>query len=140
MKRYLEIDFMKGIAIILMIFFHIFYLMNNMGFNKISSSSKFMKIIAKISHITFITLAGTNFYISFKKYKKNKKIFYNKQIKRSLKLFFFAWSSNTPFDVIMIGFIFFVIHWLRQETTSSVFPEYDDRIINEAFDTQAGKL
>ena len=37
--RYLEIDILKGIAVLLMILFHIIYMMNNMGLNKINSGN-----------------------------------------------------------------------------------------------------
>ena len=88
MERYLELDNIKGIAVILMITFHIFYLMNNMGLNQIDSSNTFLSSIGKISHVTFLILSGINLFISYKKNKKDKKKFYKKQIKRSKKLLF----------------------------------------------------
>ena len=92
-KRYLEIDIIKGVSVVLMVFFHVFYLMNNMGFNKPDSSSGFLKSIASISHLTFITVAGINFYLSFKD-KNNKdqlnKTYYFKKIKRALLLLGFG--------------------------------------------------
>ena len=101
-KRYESIDIIKGIAVILMIFFHIFYMMNNMGFNKIDSSGPFLRAIAQISHITFIICAGVNLYLSYnnnkckesgssdKKELKTNNNFYKKKILRSLQLLFYG--------------------------------------------------
>lgn len=114
--RYEIIDSVKGVAVVLMVFFHIFYMMNNMGFNKYDSSGLFLRNIAKISHLTFIVCAGINLYLSYKNNKDkqvkdkskqkcmkmnkntgednlNKKkpnTFYGKKILRSLKLLFYG--------------------------------------------------
>ena len=54
MNRYLEIDVIKGIAVILMIIFHIFYLMNNMGMNQIDSSKGIIALTAPLAHYSFL--------------------------------------------------------------------------------------
>ena len=82
MTRYMELDIIKGIAVILMVIFHIFYLMNNMGFTTLDPNGNFLSTMAQISHYAFIIVAGMNIFLSYKKtndkkkYKKNKlKIF-----------------------------------------------------------------
>ena len=96
--RHHELDIIKGVAVILMITFHIFYMMNNMGFNKIDSSSFPLSFIAKISHLTFITVSGINMFLSFKRYREKflkssdeekkyiRRKFYLNKIKRSTVL------------------------------------------------------
>jgi len=123
MVRYLEIDIIKGVAVILMVFFHIFYMMNNMGFNKINSSGVILKSIAKISHLTFITMAGLNFYISYKK-NKNKNKFREKQLIRSCKLMFFA-MTITYLSQITFGnsksVKFGILHFMSVAIVISLF-------------------
>ena len=93
MERYIEIDILKGIAVICMIFFHIFYYANHYGFKELEYDTPLFKIIAKIAQIIFITCVGINLVISKKiseKKKETKKIYIMKNIKRILKLVFFA--------------------------------------------------
>lgn len=89
MERFVEIDVIKGVAVILMIFFHIFYLMNNMGLNGIDSSKGIIAFTAPLAHYTFIIFSGINLFITYNK-SKDKDKFKSKQVIRSLKLFGFA--------------------------------------------------
>ena len=89
MKRILEIDFLKGIAVILMIVFHFFYLSNFMSLSDFNIESGILYYIAKIAQIIFITLTGLNLYISNNSNKEKKK-FYTKQLIRSGKLLLYG--------------------------------------------------
>ena len=60
MKRYEEIDILKGVAVICMVVFHFFYFPNQYGFKEIEYNTMFLKIIAKIAQIIFITCVGIN--------------------------------------------------------------------------------
>ena len=98
--RYESIDIFKGIAVILMIIFHIFYFPNQYGFKEFNFDTPFLKCIARIAQIIFITGVGVNMYISYKseeekfkdeknkdkKNKKKKSQFNLKQLKRIGKL------------------------------------------------------
>ena len=72
MDRLLEIDLLKGCAVILMMIFHVFYLPKYMGLD-ISSDALILKIIARISQFIFITLVGVNMVISYQRNKKKNK-------------------------------------------------------------------
>ena len=67
MKRYDEIDILKGIAIIFMIIFHIFYFPNQYGFKEIEYDTAFLKLLARIAQIIFVICVGINMIFSFKK-------------------------------------------------------------------------
>ena len=54
MTRYDIIDVLKGIAVICMVIFHIFYFPNQYGFKEIRYDTNVLKIIAKIAQIIFI--------------------------------------------------------------------------------------
>jgi uncharacterized membrane protein len=82
-KRYTELDFLKGIALILMIIYHYFYsyYLNNTPIIPINND--ILSLIGVISNNLFIVIFGINYSISFQKDKnKNNKEFWIKQIKR----------------------------------------------------------
>ena len=54
MKRYEEIDILKGIAVICMVVFHFFYFPNKYGFKEIEYDTPLLKTIAKIAQFIFI--------------------------------------------------------------------------------------
>jgi len=72
-KRFYEIDTIKGVAVILMVIFHFFYLANEMGVNDYNVSGGLLYSAAKIAHVTFIFMVGINLTISYLRYKEKKK-------------------------------------------------------------------
>ena len=87
-KRNVTIDVIKGIAVILMVVFHYFYLANEMVAANYNVGSGILKAMAKIAHITFIIMVGVNLKRSYDKWKKRGEtaIFYQNQIRRSVTL------------------------------------------------------
>ena len=87
MKRYVEIDILKGIAVICMVIFHIFYYPNQYGFKEIKYNTTTLHILAKTAQLIFITCVGINLvFVYSKKENQSKKEYYQKQFKRILKL------------------------------------------------------
>ena len=91
--RFDKIDLLKGVAVIFMVIFHIFYFPNQYGFKEFNYETKTLKTIARVAQIIFITGVGVNMYISYnsdqekiKKDKKRKSEFLKKQLYRILKL------------------------------------------------------
>ena len=85
MKRYDEIDILKGIAVVCMVVFHLFYFPNQYGFKEFEYDTITLKTVAKIAQIIFITCVGIN--LVFAK-KKNKDTSYH--LKRIGKIAFYA--------------------------------------------------
>ncbi len=85
MKRYTEIDLLKGIAVICMVIFHFFYFPNQYGFKEIEYNTPLLKTIAKIAQIIFITCVGINLVFA-----KNKNKDPNYHLQRIGKITFFA--------------------------------------------------
>jgi len=86
-ERYFEIDTIKGIAVILMVLVHIFYLSTIMDVKKYNINGGLLRILAVISHTLFIFIVGMNLSISYQKYKlEDKDKYIKKQIKRGLFL------------------------------------------------------
>ena len=67
MRRYDEIDILKGVAVVCMIIFHLFYFPNQYGFKEIEYDTVTLKTIAKIAQIIFITCVGINLVFAKKK-------------------------------------------------------------------------
>ena len=89
MKRFIEIDILKGIAVLCMIIFHFFYFPNQYGFKEIEYNTRTLKIIAKIAQVIFITCVGINLVLSFNN-SKDKNEYQKKQIKRIIIFAFYA--------------------------------------------------
>ena len=95
--RFDKVDLIKGVAVIFMVIFHIFYFPNQYGFKEFNYDTKTLTTLAKIAQIIFITGVGVNMYISYnsdkekiKKDKKKKSEFLKKQLYRILKLVLIA--------------------------------------------------
>jgi len=95
--RYESIDILKGVAVIFMIIFHVFYFPNQFGYKEFNYDTKLLHFIARTAQIIFKTGVGLNMYISYyneeekkKKTKKTKSEFIKKQLFRVLKLIVLA--------------------------------------------------
>lgn len=85
MERFEEIDVIKGIAVICMIIFHIFYFPNQYGFKEINYDTKELNFIAKTAQFIFITCVGINLVLANAN-NKSKSEKFNSNIKRILKI------------------------------------------------------
>jgi uncharacterized membrane protein len=83
-KRFVEIDVAKGVAVLLMMFFHYFYLGKHMNVVNANTDSGLLHLCAKIAHTTFIIASGMNFAISTSG--KSSEEYIPKKVKRGLYL------------------------------------------------------
>ncbi len=83
MKRIIEIDMLKGIAVILMVINHLFFMAYLMNRPIIDINLPWVTAMAVLSHSIFIYMVGVNLHIS---YKKDPIGFYRKQSLRAIKL------------------------------------------------------
>jgi len=115
MKRYIEIDVLKGIAVICMVVFHIFYYPHRYGFKEIKYTTFPLPLIAKIAQFIFIGCVGINLvFVYSKKEKETGEEYYTKQIQRILKLVICA-LLMTLFTYVVFGdgFIKFgILHFI----------------------------
>ena len=111
--RYECIDILRGVAVIFMIIFHIFYFPNKYGYKEFNYSTDILQLTARIAQIIFITLVGINIYLSYKN-SETKNKYYVKQLNRILKLVFLA-IFITLFSYFIFGdsFVKFgILHFL----------------------------
>jgi len=88
-QRFWEIDFFRGLAIIMMIIFHFFYDLNYFGVQRIDLRSGFWWIFGRMIATTFILLVGISLTLSYSRVKKHKtgwKLF-KKYFVRGVKIF-----------------------------------------------------
>jgi len=89
-ERFWEVDFFRGIAIMMMVTYHLIFNLSYFGNYKIDAISGFWLYFARTTANIFIVLVGVSLYISYanvKKTIKEKKNLFMKYLKRGLKIF-----------------------------------------------------
>jgi uncharacterized membrane protein len=134
--RFWEIDFLRGFAIILMIFFHILYDLNFFSITNFRIYSGIILYIARLSASIFVILAGISLSISYSKSKNRVKTndIILKFIKRGLKILFLGMIiSVITWFYIPRGFVVFgILHFIGTSIILSlIFIRY--RFINIIF-------
>jgi len=135
-NRFWEIDFLRGFAIIIMIFFHILYDLNFFSITNFRIYSGIILYIARLSASIFVILAGISLSISYSKSKnwlKTNDIIL-KFIKRGLIILFLGMIiSVITWFYIPRGFVVFgILHFIGTSIILSlIFIRY--RFINIIF-------
>jgi len=108
-NRFPELDIIKGIAVIMMIVFHFYYLYYILGKDLNAISNPLISNLATISHTIFIIIFGVNFTINYKK-NKYKSDYYKKQLKRfSIYSFIAIIISTITYTMFPHKFVIFGI-------------------------------
>lgn len=110
-KRFYEIDVIKGIAVVLMVYFHFYYLQHFMNIKHHNVNSGFLNYSAKIAHTIFILMVGVNLAVNYQKSIKEKQdynCYFGKQMKRAIFLLatgmIFSYLSYLGFDQMYVKF------------------------------------
>ena len=120
------LDFMRGIAIILMVIYH-WFMMSNLKSGILSTNNPFLVIIGYIARVLFIFLVGTSLQLSKQKDDKN---FLNKQLKR---VFYIAVCALTitivsrivyPTIFVRFGILHYISVAILMLTFLSSTPDY----------------
>jgi uncharacterized membrane protein len=112
-KRFWELDFLRGIALILMIALHFIFDLNDiLGIESVDYRTKFWYYEGRISAFLFIALAGITSVLIYKKYPLEEAI--QKNFKRCIKIAVFAllvtiatWIFDAP-RTIWFGILHFL--------------------------------
>ena len=117
-NRFPEIDILKGLAVILMVIFHFFYIFYLVGKPLVNMDNELLILMATISHYLFIVLFGVNLSISYQNNKENKKKYYKTQLKRFCMFTFLAILITTlTYFVFPTKFVIFgIFHFLALST------------------------
>ena len=98
-RRFYEIDAVRGLAIILMIIFHFFVDLDFFGVASIDLDNLFWKVFGNLVAIIFIFLVGFSLVLSYSR-KKAQKIGFKKYLKRGAKIFSYG---------LIISFVTFLL-------------------------------
>ncbi|MGB6371423.1 MAG: heparan-alpha-glucosaminide N-acetyltransferase [Atribacterota bacterium] len=114
-QRFWEIDFLRGIAIIMMVLYHLLYNLHYFAHYNINVYSGFWMYFARTTATTFIFLVGVSLSVSFsrtKKIHKDRNKLFMKYLRRGLKVF--SWGLTiTLVTRIFLGkafVIFGILH------------------------------
>jgi uncharacterized membrane protein len=120
-ERYIEIDVGKGIAVLLMMFFHYFYLGKHMNILNVNTDKGLLYLCAKFAHTTFIIASGVNLAISTSG--KSSREYVPKKVKRGLYLFgvglIISYLTKMEFGDLNVKFG--IMHFLGFATILSTF-------------------
>jgi len=89
-QRFWEIDFLRGIAIIMMVLYHLLYNLHYFAHYNVNVYSGFWMYFARTTATIFIFLVGVSLSISFSKTKKihkDRNKLFTKYLRRGLKIF-----------------------------------------------------
>ncbi|HEX7469089.1 MAG TPA: heparan-alpha-glucosaminide N-acetyltransferase, partial [Methanobacterium sp.] len=91
-ERFWEIDFLRGLAVIMMISYHLLFDLSFFGVYPINTSSGFFWYFARITAFMFIFLVGISLHLSYSRAKMSgryvgEKDLFFKYLKRGLKIF-----------------------------------------------------
>jgi uncharacterized membrane protein len=92
-RRFWEIDFLRGVAILMMILFHLLFDLDYFGVYTFNVHSGFWRYFAHATATIFLLLVGISLTLSFSRATKmgrTGKSLYRKYLKRGLKIF--AWG------------------------------------------------
>lgn len=85
--RFWEIDFLRGVAIIMMIIFHLIYDLSYFGAYNIDTSHGFWGVFGKFTFITFLLLVGISLNLSASRRKREGAFSFKVYLKRGIKIF-----------------------------------------------------
>ena len=91
-KRFKEIDFLKGIAIITMVISHIFYFKYQLNMSSLNFNSWWYILLTVTAQVIFISCIGINLSLSYNKYqlKNQPQKYYQNQVQRAFIIGFFG--------------------------------------------------
>ena len=107
------VDSFRGLAIFMMMIFHIFFDLDLLGIYSIDFHTTFWLVFGHIIRLTFLTLVGVSLYLSYKK-REPYKIYVRHQTWRAIKLFLIAMGVTLasylafPGDYIRFGVLHFI--------------------------------
>ena len=115
-ERKWEIDFLRGRAIILMVFFHLLYDLEFLGYHEINVQTGIVHLIGRAAAFLFIFTAGISLTLSFSKQLElgQTKPKFTKYVKRGLEIFLWGMVITAGSYVFLKeGIIIFgVLHFI----------------------------
>ncbi|MFA6458508.1 MAG: heparan-alpha-glucosaminide N-acetyltransferase [Patescibacteria group bacterium] len=114
--RFVEVDFLRGVAVLLMIVFHLIFDLNYLDLVKFTLDSFFWIAFERITATVFIFLVGVSLQLSYLRHQQAGELisFYKRNVVRAISLIFFALLITLVTRLYSPGsYIFFgVLHFI----------------------------
>lgn len=114
--RFVEVDFLRGMAVLMMIVFHFIFDLDYLNLVKFTLDSFFWTVFERITATIFIFLVGVSLQLSYVRYQQVGELisFYKRNVVRAISLIFFALLITLVTRLYSPGsYIFFgVLHFI----------------------------
>ena len=111
-SRFWEVDVARGIAIVMVVLYHLMYDLDNLGGYRIESTSGFWKVFADASAFAFVFLAGLSLSLSYVRasagQRSNRELF-GKYLRRGTRIFSYGMLITFVFWALSFGSVIFGI-------------------------------
>lgn len=111
-RRFWEIDFLRGIAIVMMVIFHTLYMLDYFNVHAFNISSGFWFLFARMTAVVFLVLVGISLTLSYSRASQN--VNFSKYAKRGLTIFSFGMLITlitwifVPKSFVIFGVLHFI--------------------------------
>ena len=111
-SRFWEVDVARGIAIMMVVLYHLMYDLDNLGGYRIESTSGFWKVFADTSAFAFVFLAGLSLSLSYVRAsasRRSDRELFGKYLQRGTRIFSYGILITLVFWALSFGTVIFGI-------------------------------
>jgi uncharacterized membrane protein len=131
-QRFWEVDAARGVAIVMMVVYHLTYDLDNFGGYDIESTSGFWAYFADVTASAFLLVVGISLAISYSRASagaRNHGLF-GKYLRRGLRIFAYGMALTVVFFVLQMGVVAFGILQLIGVSIILAYPLLSYRLPN----------
>ena len=108
-ERFWDVDVVRGVAITMVVFYHLIFDLDNLGGYPIESTSGFWAVFADTSAFLFVFLAGLSLSISHARAGAAERRLFGKYLSRGLRIFGYGMLITFVFLALDFGYVIFGI-------------------------------
>jgi uncharacterized membrane protein len=128
-QRFWEVDAARGVAIVMMLVYHLTYDLDNFGGYDIESTSGFWARFADATASAFLFLVGSSLAISYSRTGARRGLF-GKYLRRGLRIFAYGMALTIVFLILGMGIVAFGILHLIGVSIILAYPLLKYRFVN----------
>jgi uncharacterized membrane protein len=131
--RFWEVDAARGVALLMMVVYHLAYDLDNFGGYAIRSTSGFWALFADVTAFAFVFLVGVSLAISFSREEragKRGQASFGKYLRRGLRIFAYGMMITLVFWTLDYGVVLFGILHLIGVSIVLAYPFVGLRLVN----------
>jgi uncharacterized membrane protein len=128
-QRFWEVDAARGVAVVMMVVYHLAYDLDNLGGYDIESTSGFWSQFADATASAFLFLVGISLAISYSRAGARRGLF-GKYLRRGLRIFAYGMALTIVFLALQMGIVVFGILQLIGVSIILAYPLLKRRFAN----------